>query len=91
MSLPRGLHLPIGGQTLQPILADRLQYHQALLPAVLLSLLQQALVHERGDCIQYLLYSIAIARHCADCLRCFQSTATDKDGEPPEEPLLFCI
>src|SRR5260370_38748053 len=52
MGLSGDLEFPAGGQALQPILADRLQHHQAWLLAFLSDLLQQALVKEGCNSLQ---------------------------------------
>src|SRR6266851_10182786 len=48
MSLSCCLHLSTSGKSLQPILPDRLEHHQAWLLVLLLALLHHALVDERG-------------------------------------------
>src|SRR5436305_6767327 len=64
---------------LQPILADRLQQHQAGLVPLLLSLLQQALVDEGSHTIQHDSRSVVITRHCADGLDRLQGATTYED------------
>ncbi len=91
MSLPRGLHLLVGDQALQAVLADRLKHNQAGFLAFLLDLLQQAFVNKRGHVIHDLPCLVAIVKRCAERLDSLQSTTANKDGEPPEEPPLFRI
>src|SRR6266702_112889 len=89
MSLSSDCHLPARRENLQPILADRLQHHQAWLLAFLLGLLQQALVDKRSHCIQDWLH--LIAKRAAHRLNGLERATTGKDREPPEKPLLLGI
>src|SRR5690349_18198480 len=75
-------------QTLQPKLADRLQHEQAWLLPLLLRLLQQTLVQQRGNSLDYLhrLTGSCIIYGCG----CLQGAAAHKDREPAKEMLLFC-
>ena len=79
MRLPCGFHLPIHGQALDSVLADRFEHHEARLTSLLLCLLQQTLINERSDGIQGLCYFVAIANSSANCLDCLQGAAVDED------------
>ncbi len=87
MRPPCCLHLPTGDQALHPILADGFQHDEALFLSIVLGLLQQVLVQERGDCIQDP-FCAPIQRR-AEVLDCFQGTAAHEDREPPEEALFL--
>ena len=89
MSLPGDLHLSGSFEHLQPILPDRLKHHQAWLLVLLLGLLHQALVDERGYPIERL--PPLNTQRFTDCLYCFQCATPDEDGESQEESLLCCI
>ena len=53
MSLSDDLHFPGRIERLQPVLTDRLQHHKVWLLALLLGLLQEAFVNQRGHAIQH--------------------------------------
>src|SRR5260370_14918480 len=88
MGTPGACHLPTRVESLQPILADRLQHQQARLP-LLFRLAQQALVNERRHPIQEVFWDLIKSRiqtfHCPQC------AAASEDGEPPEESLFLSI
>src|SRR6266700_68161 len=85
------LHLSVHGQAFQAVFADRLQHHETWLRSLLLCLLQQALIDERGNSIQGLPRIVPIVKRRADCLNRLQGTAAYEDGEPSEESLLCRI
>src|SRR5437667_11971040 len=88
MSLPCGLHLPIHGQALKSVLADRLQHHEAWLFSLLLRLVQQALVDEGVDFLQHLQCCSIGVKSRTYRFYCLQRATADKDRKSPEEPLL---
>src|SRR5207247_8669548 len=85
MRLPSGLQLPMCDESLHPVLADRLQHPQAWLLSLLLGLLQQALVDERGDPVQHRVSqaSRSVTPGSAYRIRCFPCAACNKDGVSP--------
>src|SRR5947209_10675160 len=68
MSLPCDFHLSARCQSRQPILANRLEHHEAGLLTFPLRLLQQALVNERGHSLQDDYCSIAPIKRSTDNL-----------------------
>ena len=68
MSLPCDFHLSARCQSRQPILANRLEHHEAGLLTFPLRLLQQALVNERSHAIQNRYRLVAIAKSSTNSL-----------------------
>src|SRR5690242_10352375 len=89
MSLPDSLHFAARGQALQSILPNGFQHHQARFAPLLLDLLQQAFVDERGDSIEDLCRTVIAFKSRTNGLCRLQSAASDEDREPPEETLLL--
>src|SRR6266566_8965791 len=87
VSLPGGLQLLTRGESLQPVLADRLEHQQPWFLPLLLGLLHQVFVDERGDPVQHVCHSIADSTGYRSYR--LQGTPTDEDREAPEEPLLL--
>src|SRR5690242_10477987 len=80
------LHLSIGLQAFQPVLANGLQHRETRFSALLLCLSQEAFVYEGGERIQCI-YLIAAAK--ADGFRRLEGTPADEDRESLKEPLLL--
>src|SRR6266849_3314069 len=88
MRSPGGFFSPPCCEALQTILPDRFQHQQARLLTsfpCLLHAFQQTLVNERGYAVQYL--PLPVVRQSTHGFCCQEGAATNKDGEPPEEPL----
>src|SRR6266700_8397803 len=74
-------------QALASIFADGLQQLEAWLLLLLLGLLDQALVQERGHSFQYIHPRFTLT--LVDCFGCFKCATSYKDREPAEEVLLL--
>src|SRR5579885_1182311 len=80
------LYLTIAGQTLSPILADRLQHGQAGFSVALRALyLQQTLVTHGSYLIEYMLR--LLTERFTDGFGCLDRTATGEDCKPAKEAL----
>src|SRR6266567_3556009 len=82
-----GLQLPSFGKQLQPILPQGLQHQEARLLCLLLALLDEAVIQQRGEGVQDVW--APSARPLAKRLGCRKLPAARKDREPPEERLLL--
>src|SRR5260221_5910708 len=91
MSPVRDLRLPGCLERLSPIFADGLQHYETRLFCFLLCLPQQTFVDEGGHSIQDRDGSRLGVHSSTDRLDGLEGAATDKDGEPPEEPLLIGV
>ena len=88
MSALDALHLSAGLQAFQPVLADGLQHSEARLFSLLLCLLQEAFIHQRGDHVQHVRLVLAAK---TGGFRRLQGTAANEDRESLKEPLLPII
>src|SRR5260370_7762890 len=91
MSRVRDLRLPGCLERLSPIFGDGLQHHETRLFCFLLGLPQQTFVDEGGHSIQHRDGRRLGVHSSTDRLDGLEGAATDKDGEPPEEPLLIGV
>src|SRR5947209_3519201 len=66
MSPAGDLHLPVGCQTLQPVLADGLEHAEAWLCSFLLVLVQQTFIKQEPHCFQHVIRFII--KSSTDCL-----------------------
>src|SRR5437773_3033311 len=88
MSLPNCFHLSACGQTLLPILADRLQHRESEFVFLFCCLLQQILVNEGGYFLQH--RCRFIPKGSRESLNRRQTATTDEDGELSEKKLFLC-
>src|ERR1051326_2866600 len=89
MSLPGSLHFAARGQAFQSVLSNSFQHHEAWFAPLVLDLLQQTLVDERGYSIEDLRRTVITVKSCANGLARLQGAAADADGESPEETLFL--
>src|SRR5712691_4786478 len=91
MSLAGGPYLSMSSKSLQPILTNRLQHHEAWFAILLLRLLKEALVDEGGYPFQHPHPIGADVKEGTDRFDRFKCAAAHKNGEPAEESLLCSI
>ena len=73
----------------QSVFLDRLQHHQALLPAGAILRPQQVLVDQRSGPVEHVEpEGFQVAGRAAHCLRRLQRAAAGEHGQPPEQPSL---
>src|SRR5215218_10730701 len=85
--MPSFLLFSVRFEPLQGVFSYRLQHPEATLAVLRLRPVQEALVHERRQKVEYLLRKVFPL--VAHRLRRFERTATREDREPPEEQPLF--